>query len=69
MKENIITFKVNNCPLQYGTYYVTVCAYVDGDEADWVQNAFSFEVESGDFYKTGKMPPKEQSDFLLKFSV
>lgn len=40
-----------------GRYHYTLFCRVGGDVADWVQNAGAFDVESGDFYQSGRLPP------------
>ena len=58
-------------PLKHGRYTITLFASVDGEIADWVQEAFFLDVEHGDFYKTGNLLPDGQGDFLIehKFSI
>jgi lipopolysaccharide transport system ATP-binding protein len=50
------------CP---GTYGFTLFASVRGEIADWVKNAGTFEVEGGDFYRTGQLPPDGQGFMLM----
>ncbi len=45
-------------PLLPGRYYVTLYAAAGGQVLDWVQNAAYFDVEAGDFFGTGKLPPQ-----------
>jgi lipopolysaccharide transport system ATP-binding protein len=53
-------------PLAPGRYGFTLFATVRGAIADWVQNAGVIEVEPGDFYRTGKLPPAGQGFILLE---
>ncbi|MFZ2900364.1 MAG: ABC transporter ATP-binding protein [Saprospiraceae bacterium] len=69
IKGDQITFKIPSCPFNSGLYAITTCAYIRNDVSDWIQNVYSFEITEGDFYHTGKLPPKEQSDFLIKFEL
>ncbi len=41
-----------------GNYILTIYSKIDEDEADWIQNAFSFYVDSGDYYGFGRVMPK-----------
>ena len=64
-----ITFKVPNCPLNNGTYFITFYVEVLRDLSDWIQNAFSFSVEQGLFFETNKSVPNNQSDIFLNFNA
>ncbi len=59
---------VDRLPLIPGRYGFTIYCAVNGVVADWIQNAGSFEVISGPFFDTGKMPPPGQGNFLLDCS-
>jgi lipopolysaccharide transport system ATP-binding protein len=50
------------CP---GTYGFTLFSSVQGEIADWIKNAGTFDVEAGDFYGTGQMPPNGQGFMLM----
>jgi len=45
-------------PLLPGTYAVNLYCTVNGVVADWVQQAAQVTVEDGDFFGSGKLPPK-----------
>ena len=62
-----IIFRQNN--FNYGTYHVTIYITVDGVCADWIDNAFSFDMEKGDYFKTGKIVPNVQSKILFDFDL
>jgi len=53
-------------PLRGGTYNYTLFSSVNGEISDYLQNAGSLIVESGDFYKTGKLPPEGQGNFFIE---
>jgi lipopolysaccharide transport system ATP-binding protein len=38
-------------------------------EADWIDNAFVFDVEEGDFFDNGKVVPSNQSKLLFDFNL
>jgi lipopolysaccharide transport system ATP-binding protein len=56
---------IHKLPLMPGKYSFTLNAITNGEVADWVPNAFYFEVESGDFFNTGKLLDKRQGNFLV----
>jgi lipopolysaccharide transport system ATP-binding protein len=62
-----IEIKVNRLPLTGGSYSFTLFASANGTILDWVQNAGYFNVESGDFYGSGKISAG-QGNFLLDYS-
>jgi lipopolysaccharide transport system ATP-binding protein len=66
---NRVVFKMNRLNLNQGGYYISTDIYVDHKRADWLQNAIYFEVIDGDFYKTGKNIPIEESKLCLDFDV
>lgn len=57
---------IENLALMPGTYYFNSFVTVNKDIADWVLEAGSFNVDFGDFYGTGQLPPDGQGNFLLK---
>ena len=67
-KTGCINLEINKLPLTSGKYGFTIFSTVGGVIADWITNAGSFEVESGNFYGTGKLPPQMQGNFLLDYS-
>jgi lipopolysaccharide transport system ATP-binding protein len=40
-----------------GVYSMNVYCTVNGEIADWVQDAYRLEVAEGDFFGTGRIPP------------
>ncbi len=52
-------------PLQAGTYTYTIWCSVGDTVADLVRDAGKLEVVEGDFYGTGKLPPRQIGDFLV----
>jgi lipopolysaccharide transport system ATP-binding protein len=51
-----------------GRYGFTLYASVNGEVADWIRNAGSFDVEAGDFYGTGQLPGADQGPLLMDHS-
>ncbi len=66
---NSIAFHIKKLNLNDGLYYVTTQIMVRNQVADWIQNAFSFEVSEGDFYESGKTVPSAQSRIIMDFDV
>jgi lipopolysaccharide transport system ATP-binding protein len=52
--------------LRSGTYRSNLYCEVNGEVADWVQDAFQLEVLDGNFYGTGRLPPAGQGDVLME---
>jgi lipopolysaccharide transport system ATP-binding protein len=50
-----------------GRYRLTIYSAINDDIVDWIKNAATFDVESGDFYGTGRLPPPGQGMFLTDF--
>jgi len=57
-----ITFPKLN--LVAGNYSLTLFSKVGSEIADWITNAFKFNVEAGDFYGSGKTLDRTQALFL-----
>ena len=68
-ENHYVDIKLPRFPLVAGVYSIVMFLSADGVILDWVENAESFNVESGDFYGTGKLPPENQGCFVTEFSV
>ncbi|TXD49111.1 polysaccharide ABC transporter ATP-binding protein [Polaribacter sp. IC073] len=66
---NKLIFKIDKLNLNKGTYYITTHITVNNEISDWIQNAFSFEVEEGDYYGNGALVSTSQSKALFNFKV
>ncbi len=60
-----IEIHIPRLTLAAGRYGFTLYASVNGEIADWIKNAGSFDVEGGDFYGTGQLPPQGQGCFVM----
>ncbi len=49
-----------------GRYAFTLFGSVNGEIADWIKNAGSFDVEAGDFYGSGQLPPLGQGCLVME---
>jgi lipopolysaccharide transport system ATP-binding protein len=63
--NGVFRCRVPRLPLEAGGYRYTVYAEVDGDVADWVIHAGTFDVEPGDFFGTGRTNAEGQGHFLV----
>lgn len=61
-----IICRIPRLPLQPGKYQFNLYCTVGGDIADWVQNAGVIDVEPGDFFGTGRLPPITQGPFVME---
>ena len=64
-----MNFEIQRCNLNNGIYYGTIYIEVEGETADHIQNAFSFEVYEGNYYKIGKSVPTNQGKVLMEFNL
>ena len=55
-------------PITVGRYDLTISCSIGGVISDWIQNAFYFDIRTGDFYSTGKQLPEGQGSLLLEYS-
>jgi lipopolysaccharide transport system ATP-binding protein len=60
-----VRIRLDRLPLVPGRYGFTLYSTLNGVVADWIQNAGVFDVEAGDFFRTGKLPSDVQGDILL----
>lgn len=63
-----IDIRLPRCPLLPGTYGFTLFSTVNGEIADYLFNAGTFHVESGDFFGTGRLPAGDQGSFIAEHS-
>jgi len=66
-----VEVRVPRLALVPGRYSFTLFASVNQEIADWIKNAGVFDVEGGDFYGSGQMPPQGQGSFVMdhEFSI
>lgn len=65
---NTIQIHIPRVPLKSGSYSFALYSTVNNEIADWIQEAGVFEVEAGDFYNTGKLPPEGQGSIYVNYS-
>jgi lipopolysaccharide transport system ATP-binding protein len=57
--------RIDRLPLTPGRYGFTLYFAVNGEPADWIQNAGSFDVEPGDYFRTGRVLSDVQGRLLI----
>ena len=65
MEYQIIRCKINQLPLTNGNYNYNAILRTDNIVQDFILNVGSFQVEEGDFFKTGKTIEKGQGIILM----
>jgi lipopolysaccharide transport system ATP-binding protein len=66
--NGMVFCKVPRMPLLPGRYSFNLFCTVGGEIADWIQNAGLVEVEAGDFFGSGRLPPADQGPFMVQHS-
>ena len=61
-----VVLRLPRVMLAPGRYEYTLYASVNGEVADWIKSAGIFDVETGDFYGTGRMPEKWEGYFVME---
>lgn len=64
-----VSFFLESLPLMSGTYSINVMVRKEGVIQDWVQEAMIFEVENGDYYKTGLNIPESHKGVYLNYKI
>ncbi len=62
-----LTFDKN--PFAQGIYNATIYLGVNNEDADLIENAFTFEIEEGDYFLPGKRMPDGQGKMFVDFNV
>jgi lipopolysaccharide transport system ATP-binding protein len=68
---NSVEISLDCVPLAPGLYGFTLYSTVQGELADWIQNAGMLAVEEGDLFGNGRVIPRGQGHFLAahRFAV
>lgn len=64
-ESGTIVCDIPRAPLVPGAYSVNVHCQVNGEVADWLRDATTVDVADGDYFGTGRMPPKKQGYVLI----
>jgi lipopolysaccharide transport system ATP-binding protein len=65
LETSSIRIDVPRLPLAAGRYRYTLYASVNGEITDWIKHAGTFDVEPGDFFGSGHLPPHGQGELLI----
>lgn len=63
-----IICRISKLPLPSGSYRINIFLAVNGVIVDWVTEAALFEVETADYYGSGRLPALTQARFLVPHS-
>ncbi len=66
---NKIVLKFDKNPFESGIYFATIFLQIKNDVADWIDNAFTFEVEEGSYFLPGKKITRGQSRLNVDFDI
>ena len=66
---NQILVNLKKNPFESGIYFVTIYLGVLNEDSDWVDNAFTFNVEEGNFFASKKKQPNGQSKINVDFDI
>ncbi|GEC77398.1 ABC transporter ATP-binding protein [Flavobacterium aquatile] len=76
LKDNVVILNTNKIivyfdknPFERGVFFVTVYLGVNNEDSDLIENAFSFVVEEGNYFKIGSKVPEGQSKLLIDFNI
>ena len=60
-----VACRIGRFPLTPGQYGINLYCEVNGVISDWMQQATFLTVEGGDFFGTGRLPPRAHGGFLV----
>lgn len=66
---NRVQFVVESLPLMTGTYTINVMVRMNNEIQDWIKDAQIFDVENGDFYKTGLNMPETHKGVYINYNI
>lgn len=64
-EEFSVRIRIPRFPLKQGRYNLTVFSSIGGEVADWIQDAIALDVDAGDFFNSGKLPPDGQGPLCI----
>ncbi len=68
VNNGTIEVEIPRLSLKRGDYTITLFCSLNGEIADWIQEASVISVEAGDFFNTGKLPEDSQGNFYVNHS-
>jgi lipopolysaccharide transport system ATP-binding protein len=67
--KHSVKFKIDRFPLMTGAYSLNAVIRKTEIIQDWLKDAIDFEVENGDYYKTGLNMPESHPGVYINYSV
>ena len=67
-ESSIVCIEIEHLPLKQGDYTLALFTTINGEIADWIQEAVVMQIEAGDFFNTGKLPEQSQGNFYINHS-
>jgi lipopolysaccharide transport system ATP-binding protein len=64
-----VQIKIDKLPLNEGTYYANILIRKNGIVQDFIENAFQFDVEFGDYFSSGNFYPQSYEGFYTDFEM
>lgn len=68
-KRGTASFIIDRLPLNVGSYSFMVFLDYRGHILDWVQDAYLFQVDPGEFYPSGNLPTRDQGPILFDYRL
>jgi len=65
---DVVDVTLPKLSLMPGRYTCTLFCSVNGAVADWIEKAFRFDVDAGDYFGTGRLLPTTQGDCIVEHS-
>lgn len=63
-----VRITVPRLPLKQGSYRCTLFSGIGGEVSDWIQEAVTLNVDAGDYFHSGKIPPDGQGFVCMDHS-
>ncbi|MCB2153951.1 ABC transporter ATP-binding protein [bacterium] len=67
--ENVLALTMDRLPLAPGQYSLNTMIKSRGAILDWVKEAAAFDVEAGDYYGTGALPPSGHAAVFVEYEI
>lgn len=64
-----LQFRIPNCPLNEGRYFISIHLSNFGEVCDWIKQAIQINISAGNPFGNGKSIPPDQSKLVIPFDV
>lgn len=68
-KSGVVTFEIEKLPLNKGRYSVNLLLKKNGIDMDFIENAYEFEVDNGNYFNGSSFYPEWYSGFYCEFKI